>query len=143
MYVLFYMTHWFVPLSMPDSIALPGFIRDVLLTIPAPGKVTPMDKKIYLSIMAALATVVAIWLFALRAPPIAKPLTLALIIGIATLPHHDRLARRIPGHPDLSAGLMVFAITVCFILPVAGLIAMVVQNAADWYTEGERLLLAF
>ena len=90
-----------------------------------------MDKKTYFSIMAALATAVAIWLLALLAAPIAKPLALALIIGIATLPHHDRLARRFPGHPDCSAGLMVFAITICFILPVACLIFMVVQNAAD------------
>jgi predicted PurR-regulated permease PerM len=38
---------------------------------------------------------------------------------------------------------MVLAITVCFILPFAALIVMVAQNAADWYTEGERLILAF
>src|SRR5664279_732354 len=102
-----------------------------------------MDKKIYLSIMAALATAAAVWLFALLAAPIAKPLAWALIIGIATLPHHDRLARKFPGHPDRSAGLMVLAITVCFILPVAALMVMVVQNAADWYKEGERLVVAF
>ena len=101
-----------------------------------------MDKKLYLSIMAALATSAGVWLFALLAAPIAKPLAWALIIGIATLPHHDRLARKFPDHPDRAAGLMVLAITVCFILPVAALIVMVVQNAADWYTEGERLVLA-
>lgn len=102
-----------------------------------------MDKKIYLSIMAAFATAAAVWLFVLLAAPIAKPLAWALIIGIATLPHHDRLARRFPGHPDRAAGVMVLAITVCFILPVAVLVAMVAQNAAEWYLEGERLVLAF
>jgi predicted PurR-regulated permease PerM len=102
-----------------------------------------MDKKIYLSIVAALATAAAVWLFALLAAPIAKPLAWALIIGIATLPHHNRLAGMSPGHPNRSAGVMVLAITVCFILPVAALIVMVVQNAADWYNEGERLVLAF
>jgi predicted PurR-regulated permease PerM len=102
-----------------------------------------MDKKIYLSIMAALATAAAIWLIALLAAPIAKPLAWALIIGIATLPYHDRLARKFPGHPDRAAGLMVLAITVCFILPAAALILMVAQNAAEWYMEGERLVLAF
>ena len=102
-----------------------------------------MDKQIYLSIIAALATTAAAILFALLAAPIAKPLTWALIIGIATLPHHDRLARKFPGHPDRAAGLMVFAITVCFILPVAALIVMVAQNAADWYSEGVRLVQAF
>lgn len=102
-----------------------------------------MDSKMYLSIMAALATAVAIWLFALLAAPIAKPLAWALIIGIATLPHHERLARKFPEHPERSAGLMVLAITVCFILPVATLIVLIAQNAAGWYNEGERLVLAF
>lgn len=102
-----------------------------------------MDKKIYLSILAAIATAGAVWLFALLAAPIAKPLAWALIIGIATLPHHDRLARRFPGSPDRSAGVMTLAITVCFILPVAALLIMVAENAADWYAEGKRLVLAF
>ena len=84
-----------------------------------------MDKKLYLSIMAALATAAAVWLFALLAAPLAKPLAWALIIGIATLPYHDRLVRKFPDHPDRSAGLMVLAITVCFILPVVALIVMV------------------
>jgi predicted PurR-regulated permease PerM len=102
-----------------------------------------MDKKIYLSIMAAIATAAAVWLFALLAGPVVKPLAWALIIGIATLPHHDRLARKLPDHPNRSAGLMVFAITVCFMLPVAVLIVMVAMNAADWYTDVARLVQAF
>ncbi|MHB8120775.1 MAG: AI-2E family transporter [Desulfuromonadaceae bacterium] len=102
-----------------------------------------MDKKTYLSILAALATATAVYVCAFLAAPIAKPLAWALIIGIATLPHHDRLARRFPGHPDRAAGVMVLAVTVCFILPVAGLIITVIQNAAEWYSEGERLVLAF
>ena len=102
-----------------------------------------MDKKIYLSIMAACASATAIWLFAMLAAPIAKPMAWALIIGIATLPHHDRLAKKFPGPPDRAAGLMVLAITICFILPVAALIVMIAENAADWYTEAQRLILAF
>ena len=102
-----------------------------------------MDKKIYLSIIAALATAAAVFLFALLAAPIAKPFAWALIIGIATFPHHDRFARRFPNHPDRAAGVMVLAITVCFILPIAALIIVIAQNASDWYTEAERLILAF
>ena len=49
--------------------------------------------------MAALATAVAVWLLAQLAAPISKPLVWALIIGIATLPHHGRLARKFPDHP--------------------------------------------
>ena len=102
-----------------------------------------MDKKIYLSIMAALATTAAVWLFALMAAPIAKPLAWALIIGIATIPYHDRFVRMFPHHPDRAAGLMVLAVTVCFILPAAALIVLIAQNATDWYAEAERLVLAF
>lgn len=93
--------------------------------------------------MTALAATGAFCLLAVLATPIAKPLAWALIIGISTLPHHHRLTEKFPGHPNRAAGVMVLAITVCFILPAAALIAMVVQNAAEWYTEGERLVLAF
>lgn len=102
-----------------------------------------MDKSIYLSILAALATAAAICLFAWLAAPIGKPLAWALIIGIATLPHHNRLAGKFPGHPDRAAGLMVLAVTVCFILPFAAIIVTIAENAAEWYKEGERLVLAF
>src|SRR5450759_3771300 len=112
---------------------MPGCVRIASDTLPFNRKVTSLDKKIYLSIMAALGTAAAVWLFALLAAPIAKPLAWALIIGIATLPHHDRLARRFPNHPDRAAGLMVLAITVCFILPIAALIVTVAENASDWY----------
>ncbi len=102
-----------------------------------------MDKKTYLSIIAALATAAAVWMLALLAAPIAKPLAWALIIGIATIPHHDRLTGKFPQHPNRAAAVMVLTITVCVILPVVFLIVAVVQNAADWYKEVERLVLAF
>lgn len=101
-----------------------------------------MDKKIYMSIMAALATAGAVWLFALLSAPFAKPLAWALIIGIATIPHHDRLARFFPKRPNRSAGLMVLIIALCIILPVAALIVLIAQNATDWYSESEQLVLA-
>ena len=107
------------------------------------SKETTMDKKIYLSIVAALATATAVWLFALLAAPLAKPLAWSLIIGLATFPHHDRLARKFPRHPNRSAGVMVLAITICFMLPVAALIITVAQKAVGWYREGEQLVLAF
>jgi predicted PurR-regulated permease PerM len=117
-------------------------VPDFFLNAPH-RKVTTLDKKIYLSILAAFATAAAVWLFALLAAPIVNPLAWALIIGIATLPYHDRLARKFPDNPNRSAGLMVFAVTVCLILPVAALIVMVVENAVDWYTEVARLVQAF
>lgn len=99
-----------------------------------------MDKKTYLSVLAALATAAAIGLFVLFAAPIAKPIAWALIIGISTMPHHTRLLRRYPDHPGRAAGLMVLAITICFVLPVSGLVITAATNASDWYKQVEHLI---
>ena len=99
-----------------------------------------MDKKTYLSVLAALGTATAIVLFALLAAPAAKPLAWALIIGIATMPHHNRLLRRFPNKPGRCAGLMVTAITICFILPTAALVITATLNASDWYKQVEQLI---
>jgi predicted PurR-regulated permease PerM len=102
-----------------------------------------MDKKIYLSVLAALATAAAIVLFVLLAAPVAKPFALALIIGIATMPHHNRLLSRFPGKPATCAGLMVLAVTVCFVLPTAALIVTASLNATDWYQQVEHMFASF
>jgi predicted PurR-regulated permease PerM len=102
-----------------------------------------MDKKIYLSIMAALATVAVLCLLALFVAPFAKSLAWSLIIGIATIPHYERLSHRLPRHPNCSAGIMVVVITLCILLPVAAPLVMIAQNATDWYRESERLVLVF
>ena len=99
-----------------------------------------MDKKTYLSMLAALATATAIVLFAMLAAPVANPFAWALIIGIATMPHHNRLLRRFPGRPGRSAGLMVLAITICFMLPTAALVITATLNATNWYKQLEQLV---
>lgn len=99
-----------------------------------------MDKRIYLSFVAAIATAGAIALLALLAAPILAPLAWALIIGIATIPYYNQLSSRFPGHPGRSAGLMVLVITVCFVLPVIGLIATVAQNAPDWFRSAQEMV---
>jgi predicted PurR-regulated permease PerM len=104
------------------------------------GEMPTMDRGFYLSMLAAFFTAVAIALFALLAAPIAKPLAWALIIGIATMPHHNRMLKWFPGRPGRAAGLMVFAITVCFILPTAALVMTAALNATDWYKEVEQLV---
>ena len=98
-----------------------------------------MDRKIYLSILAALASGALGWILLLFVAPFAKPLAWALIIGIATHPHYERIARRFPGHPDRSASLMVLIITLCIILPTTALIFSLAQNAADLYYQGQQL----
>ena len=102
-----------------------------------------MDRKVYLSILAALVTVTAAALVILLSLPVLKSLAWAVIIGISTMPHHDRLVKRFPGRPGAMAGIMVFAVTVCFILPLAAFIITVIINAGDWYKQVEQLVAAF
>ncbi len=99
-----------------------------------------MDKKLYLSFIAAFLTIAALVLFAFLAAPIAKPLAWALIIGTATMPHHNHLLQRFPGRPGRSAGLMVLAVTICFVLPAAGLVLTAAVNAPEWYRQVEQLI---
>ena len=99
-----------------------------------------MDKKTYLSTLAALATVIAIGLLVLLAVPIIEPVAWALIIGIATMPHFHRLLKRFPNRPGRAAGLMVLAVTVCFILPTAALVMTAAVNAPEWYRQVEQLV---
>ena len=102
-----------------------------------------MDKKTYLSILAAVATAAAIALIGFLAAPIAKPLAWALIIGIATMPHHNHLRTKFPEKPGRAAGLMVFATTVCLILPTSFLVITAAVNAPEWYKQVEQLVGSF
>ncbi|HJV65641.1 MAG TPA: AI-2E family transporter [Geomonas sp.] len=99
-----------------------------------------MHRKLYLSILAAFATVAAIVLFVMLAAPVAGPFACALIIGISTMPHYNRLLRWFPGHPARCAGIMVFAILVCIILPTAALIVTATINGNEWYAEIVQLI---
>lgn len=99
-----------------------------------------MDRKLYLSILAALATVGAIVLFAMLAAPVIKPLAWGLIIGIATMPHYNRLLHRSPAHPGRCAGAMVLAVAVCFVLPLTALVVTAAVNAPEWYNQAEQLV---
>lgn len=101
-----------------------------------------MDRKLYLSILAALGTAAAIVLFCLLAAPVAKPLAWAVIIGISTMPHYNRVLKRFPAHPGRSAGIMVFIITICFIAPTTALVLTVATNATEWYSQVEQFVVS-
>ena len=101
-----------------------------------------MDKKTYLSIMAVLVTAAVLWLLVLLVTPFIKPLVWALIIGIATIPHYDRISRKFPHHPNRSASAMVLIITLCLILPITLLLVTITQNVIDLYGESAALITA-
>lgn len=98
-----------------------------------------MDRKIYLSFLAALATAGAVVLIVTLAAPVMKPIAWALIIGIATMPHYHRLLRHLKDHAGRAAGLMVLAVAICFVLPVTALVVTAAVHAPDWYRQAEGL----
>lgn len=93
-----------------------------------------MHKKLYLSILAALATAAAICLFILLAAPVASSFAWAMIIGISTMPHYNRVLKWVH-RPGRAAGLMVVAVMICFILPATALIVTATLNASEWYNQ--------
>lgn len=99
-----------------------------------------IDRNLYRSLMAAIATSAAVCLIILLAAPVLKPLAWALIIGIATNPHYDRLAARFPGRRGKSAGLMLLIVTICFIVPFVAVLLSVANNAQDWFEQASHLV---
>lgn len=97
-----------------------------------------MNKELYQSTTAALVTVAALALLAFLVAPVAEPFAWALIIGVSTIPHYNRLAERMPRSPNLAAALMVLAVTICVIIPLGVLAYMVARNASDWYQEAAQ-----
>jgi predicted PurR-regulated permease PerM len=99
-----------------------------------------MHKKLYLTILAAIFTAAAIVLFLLFAAPVASPFALAVIIGISTMPHYNRLLRWFPSRPGRCAGIMVTIMLFCFIIPIGALITTATLNATEWYQEVMQLI---
>jgi len=97
-----------------------------------------MDMRIYWSILAAFATLVAVIFTALLMAPFAEPLAWALIIGIATYPYYRKITGRFPSRPGRTAAVMVAIITFCIILPAAGLVLAIAQNAAELYNQSQQ-----
>jgi predicted PurR-regulated permease PerM len=101
-----------------------------------------MYKKLYLTLLAAFATAGALVLFAMLAAPVAKPFFLALIIGISTMPHYNRILKWVRGRSVRASGLMILAITICLIIPVAALVISATMSANEWYQQVQQLILS-
>lgn len=99
-----------------------------------------MDKKLYFSILAAVFTVAVIAAIILFSAPILKPLAWALIIGIATMPHYQRILHHYPDRPGRASGLMLLAVAVCLVLPASWLVITAAVNAPEWYRQLEQMV---
>src|SRR3954466_9540367 len=77
-----------------------------------------------------LASVV---LLALVVMPFATALFLAAVLAGALYPLHLRLTRLVRGRASLSSGLLVVGVALVLLVPVGGLTAVIVREAAQGY----------
>jgi len=99
-----------------------------------------MDKQIVISVLVALAIAATLTFVGLLSLPLAEPLVWAMLIGISTYPHYQRLVRMFPRHQGVAAGLMVLIITLCIILPMAALIFAIARNATELYHQSQDFI---
>ncbi|UFS68539.1 AI-2E family transporter [Geomonas sp. RF6] len=99
-----------------------------------------MDKKIVVSMVIALVIAAMAAFIILLSLPLAEPLLWAMLIGISTYPHYERLARRNPDRPGRAAAIMVVIVTLCIILPIAWLLFAIAQNATTLYHQSQEFI---
>lgn len=75
----------------------------------------------------------AVFLLVLVIRPFAEALFLAAVLAGVLSPLHRRLSRRMRGRRNLAASLLVLGVTLLILIPVAGLSAFVVKEAAGGY----------
>jgi predicted PurR-regulated permease PerM len=73
----------------------------------------------------------SIVLVAFVARPIAEAIFMAAVMAVVLAPAQERLAGWLGGRPQLAAALLVLAVLVLVVGPLAGLSAVVIKEAAD------------
>lgn len=77
--------------------------------------------------------VIALGLLALVIWPFATGFFLAAVLAGALMPVQDRLAKLLKGRRSLAAGVVSITVVLVLVLPVGGIAAFVVKEAADGY----------
>lgn len=74
-----------------------------------------------------------LYLLYLILAPFGVPLVWAAVIGVATLPLYEKLLLRFRGRDWLASLVMTLLVVLVFVLPMAGLVALLAGEAADAY----------
>jgi predicted PurR-regulated permease PerM len=92
-----------------------------------------MDRKVFWALVAYTFALLFLYLLYRILAPFGIPLVWAAVIGIATFPLYERLLLRFRGRDWLASTVMTVLVILVFVLPMAGLVALLAREAADAY----------
>ncbi|MFA6146900.1 MAG: AI-2E family transporter [bacterium] len=92
-----------------------------------------MDRSVFWALIAYTFALLFLYLLYLILAPFGVPLVWAAVIGIATFPLYERLLLRFHGRDWLASAVMTVLVILVFVLPMAGLVALLIGEAADAY----------
>jgi predicted PurR-regulated permease PerM len=92
-----------------------------------------MDRRVFWALIAYSFALLFLYLLYRMLAPFGVPLVWAAIIGIATFPLHERLRLRFRGKDWMASAVMTLLVVLIFVLPMAGLVALLAREAADAY----------
>jgi predicted PurR-regulated permease PerM len=92
-----------------------------------------MDRTVFWALVAYTFALLFLYLLYRILAPFGIPLVWAAVIGIATFPLHERLRLRFRGKDWLASAVMTLLVLLIFVLPMAGLVALLAGEAADAY----------
>jgi len=92
-----------------------------------------MDRRLFWALIAYTFALLFLYLLYRILAPFGVPLVWAAVIGIATFPLYERLLLRFRGRDWLASTVMIVLVVLVFVLPMAGLVALLTGEAADAY----------
>jgi predicted PurR-regulated permease PerM len=92
-----------------------------------------MDRRVFWALVACAFALLFLYLLYRILAPFGVPLVWAAVIGIATFPLYERLLLRFRGRDWLASTVMTVLVVLVFVLPTAGLVALLAGEAADAY----------
>ena len=92
-----------------------------------------MDRRVFWALVAYTFALLFFYLLYRILAPFGVPLVWAAVIGIATFPLYERLLLRFRGRDWLASTVMTVLVVLVFVLPTAGLVALLAGEAADAY----------
>lgn len=92
-----------------------------------------MDRRLFWTLIAYAFALLFMYLLYRILAPFGVPLVWAAVIGIATFPLYERLLLRFRGKEWLASSVMTVLVILVFVLPMAGLVALLAGEAAAAY----------
>ena len=92
-----------------------------------------MDRNVFWALIAWTFALLFLYLLLLLLAPFRAALVWAAVIGIATFPLYERLRGKFRGRDGAASAVMTVLVLLVFVLPTAGLVALLAGEAGNAY----------